>query len=612
MSRFFWNPNSCEAELNSALHLVSLYHGEWLAEKDGESELLFRRGAGNGVKVAQRNGKWSVEASSVSGFLRGVSHVFAGVETEETTPFETLGAMFDCSRNKVFRLDWMKRTLVKLALMGYSMAMLYTEDTYLLPGEPFFGYMRGAYRMEELKELDAFAKTLGIELIGCIETLGHLEQILAYGEYAKVRDTASVLMVDAPETYLLIEKMILFWKEALSSRRIHIGMDETHDLGRGRYLDRNGFHTGFELFSRHLGRVNQLCSENGMNPIIWSDMYFRLGNKEMNYYDLNTEIPQEVRAGIPRNVKLCYWDYYSKDADFYEKFIGLHRDLGFEPVMGSGVWTWRRFWYDHETTRSSLVPCIRACRKTGIREIFFTLWGDNGAFCAYDSALAGLEFAASLAYGHEPEEIPLMSARFRAVCGEDFELFLELGKVWFEDKKTKTGVSTESLVWDDPLLGIGWLSYRSAGDGVPERYSAALSELCRKLETVEITETLRSVHALVRFLIARLRFQSAILDAWKAGKPGDVRQLVETEIPELVGLLDVFSSEIRAEWLRTARPFGLEIIQRRNAGVRERFFELLRRLRETDEVPELDAQLAALETGVRTPLRNTFSGTVIA
>ena len=236
MSRFFWNPNSCEAELNSALHLVSLYHGEWLAEKDGESELLFRRGAWNGVKVAQRNGKWSVEASSVSGFLRGVSHVFAGVETEETTPFETLGAMFDCSRNKVFRLDWMKRTLVKLALMGYSMVMLYTEDTYLLPGEPFFGYMRGAYRMEELKELDAFAKTLGIELIGCIETLGHLEQILAYGEYAKVRDTASVLMVDAPETYQLIEKMILFWKEALSSRRIHIGMDETHDLGRGRYL----------------------------------------------------------------------------------------------------------------------------------------------------------------------------------------------------------------------------------------------------------------------------------------------------------------------------------------------------------------------------------------
>ena len=274
--------------------------------------------------------------------------------------------------------------------------------------------------------------------------------------------------------------------------------------------------------------------------------------------------------------------------------------------MGSGVWTWRRFWYDHETTRSSLVPCIRACRKTGIREIFFTLWGDNGAFCAYDSALAGLEFAASLAYGHEPEEIPLMSARFRAVCGENFELFLELGKIWYEDKETKTGVSTDFLLWDDPLLASGWLSYRSAGAGVLERYSAVISELCRKLESMKITETFQSVYALVRFLIARLRFQAALLDAWKAGKHSDALQLAETRIPELVALLDDFSSGIRAEWLRTARPFGLEIIQRRNAGVRERFLELLRRLRETDEIPELDAQLSALEAGVRTPLRNTF------
>ena len=129
---------------------------------------------------------------------------------------------------------------------------------------------------------------------------------------------------------------------------------------------------------------------------------------------------------------------------------------------------------------------------------------------------------------------------------------------------------------------------------------------------MKITETLQSVHALVRFLIARLRFQAALLDAWKAGKRRDVLLLAETEIPKLVALLDDFSSGIRAEWLRTARPFGLEIIQRRNAGVRERFLELLRRLRETDEIPELDAQLSALETGVRTPLRNTFSGTVIA
>ena len=29
--------------------------------------------------------------------------------------------------------------------MGYNMEMLYTKDAYQLPGETYFGYMRGAY-----------------------------------------------------------------------------------------------------------------------------------------------------------------------------------------------------------------------------------------------------------------------------------------------------------------------------------------------------------------------------------------------------------------------------------------------------------------------------------
>ena len=64
-----------------------------------------------------------------------------------------------------------------------------------------------------------------------------------------------ILLVDDERTYALIEKMIAFWSEALGSRRIHIGMDETHDLGRGRFLDKFGYESGFELFNRHLGKV---------------------------------------------------------------------------------------------------------------------------------------------------------------------------------------------------------------------------------------------------------------------------------------------------------------------------------------------------------------------
>ena len=51
---------------------------------------------------------------------------------------------------------WLRR----LALTGCNLAMLYTKDTYLLPGEPYFGYMRGRYTMEEIRAAEAYMRPI--------------------------------------------------------------------------------------------------------------------------------------------------------------------------------------------------------------------------------------------------------------------------------------------------------------------------------------------------------------------------------------------------------------------------------------------------------------------
>lgn len=104
--------------------------------------------------------------------------------------------------------------------------MLYTEDTYEISGEPRFGYQRGRYSQAELRELDAYAASLGMELVGCIQTLAHLEQIRRWPDYQAVKDYESVLLVGEPKTYELIGKVLDAMGGALRSRRIHIGMDE--------------------------------------------------------------------------------------------------------------------------------------------------------------------------------------------------------------------------------------------------------------------------------------------------------------------------------------------------------------------------------------------------
>ena len=78
---------------------------------------------------------------------------------------KTLGVMLDVSRNAVMNMDNLKEFLKVLKKMGYNCMFLYAEDTYEVDGEPYFGYMRGKYSKAELKEMDEYASSLGIEII---------------------------------------------------------------------------------------------------------------------------------------------------------------------------------------------------------------------------------------------------------------------------------------------------------------------------------------------------------------------------------------------------------------------------------------------------------------
>ncbi|MCI8459504.1 MAG: beta-N-acetylhexosaminidase, partial [Clostridia bacterium] len=71
--------------------------------------------------------------------------------------YKRFGAMIDCSRNAVLNISAVKRLIDGLAKMGYNTLELYTEDTFEVEGEPYFGYLRGRYSGAEIKEIDAYA-----------------------------------------------------------------------------------------------------------------------------------------------------------------------------------------------------------------------------------------------------------------------------------------------------------------------------------------------------------------------------------------------------------------------------------------------------------------------
>ena len=157
----------------------------------------------NGLALTRTETGWQLDAAGLTGFVRGLGllaqhrDAAPGWVYEEQPWTRSLGVMVDCSRNAVPTPAALQRLFVRLALMGYDTVQLYTEDTYTIPEQPYFGYLRGAYTREELRALDDFAATLGIELVPCVQTLAHLAQPLRWQPFAPLWDCDDILLCEA-------------------------------------------------------------------------------------------------------------------------------------------------------------------------------------------------------------------------------------------------------------------------------------------------------------------------------------------------------------------------------------------------------------------------------
>ncbi len=611
---YAWDPQRTPDPLGPLLRALGTEYPITEGRKKGAVVMEFVADANPGeLTVQMQDASAVIHYDRPTRAARAVGALLAGlVEPGETyrehLPFETFGIMLDCSRNAVMTVEHLKLWLRRAALLGYNMAMLYTEQTYELPGEDYFGYLRGRYTADELCWIDEYAAALGVEMIGCIQTLGHLEQTLRWPAYHNVRDTDSVLLVDEDATYELIEKMIAHFAKCFGGRRIHVGMDETHDLGRGKFLDRFGYQRGFDIFNRHLGRVVTICKRHGLEPMIWSDMYFRMGSATGAYYEKEAQIPKDVIEKIPSEVQLVYWDYYHEDEQSYLDMIARHKALGSEPIMASGVWTWGRdLWYDHARTQAKVGPCIRACTQAGLKEFFFTLWGDDGAYCQFDSALAGLAWGAELAYRGEDLDEDALARRFAGICGADYQPVIDLAEInttpqpaphyQTSDQRSQVKGFARSgpVLWDDPLLGI---YYKSCKLGDETFWGRQVEHYCDLLGRVggyaDTTEPIDLAHgvSLLRVLIAKVRVHVE-LDRAYAARDAVALKRVQQEVPVVIDAIDEVMASFRRQWYRRNKTFGFETIQIRLGALRARYLELAERLGELiagkiDCIAELD------------------------
>ncbi|TLS51156.1 beta-N-acetylhexosaminidase [Paenibacillus antri] len=490
----------------------------------------------------------------------------------ETPKFDTNGVMVDASRNAVPTVAAVKTLLAHMALMGLNQLMLYTEDTFAVEEYPYFGYMRGRYTEAELRACDDYAYALGIEIVPCIQTLAHLTEALKWNYAGKLRDTSDILLVGAEETYEFIERTIRAASKPFRSDRIHIGMDEAHQLGLGRYLELNGYRKRFDMMNEHLKRVAAIAEAEGSTPMIWSDMYFRLGSKTGGYYDLDAVIPDDVVRDMPKNVQLVYWDYYHTDEAFYREFIRKHKAFGSMPVFAGGVWTWNGIAPNYGKTFDTTNAALAACKAEGVREVFATMWGDNGAETNLFAGLAGLQLFAEHGYA-DAVDAEALAARFETCSGGGkLSDFLALSR-FDETPGVAAGNPKESnpskfLLWQDVLIGL--YDFNVRGLPMREHYAALVADMA------DAAERNGPWNRLFRFylqLALALREKSDMgLRAKAAYDAGDRLRLraLADELEPLAESIDALRKLHRANWLADCKPFGWEALDIRYGGVLSR------------------------------------------
>ena len=516
-------------------------------------------------------------------------------EVIEDAFFTMTGVMLDTSNYHIITVDGMKRFLDYLAVMGYNMAMLYTEDTVELDDYKYFGYLRGRYSEKELREIDDYAYEYGIEMIPCLECYGHMEKYLVWPEASAIKDTGSVLLAREPKTFEFIEKLVEKVASCFRSKRIHIGMDEAHGMGTGKFFEKHGIVDKNVIFDEYMEKLCEITAKYGLTPMMWSDMYFRNNSERNWYYDVNVEIPETTRKRIPKNIELVFW-HYGEEPKCDDIMLKKHKELDRNVIFAAGTWCWAGHFpecnYAYETARFSL----EACRKNDVREAMTTIWskGDSDWF----SNLLPLSFTAELSYD-ENADMDKLRARFEAVTGADFDAFWDMSLYhnYFDNQEEFDGgykyhgrFFGQVLYWQDILSGL--YDYSLAKRPMSDHYKAAFAKYS-EYSSDKWAYLYDHVKCTLEYLALKTEIAEKLHPAYQSGDKKTLEYIAKELLPAFIKIADKAHEAHRVVWFRDNKSSNFASLDIKYGGVKARAKTAILLLEsylngETDTIEELD------------------------
>lgn len=558
-----------------------------------------------GYSVKKEQGKAIIFYKEPVQFFRGLGHLLAH-RTEETFSIHNEkelghhGAMFDCSRNGVLKVERIKQYIRLHSLLGLNQMMLYTEDTYEIKEYPYFGALRGRYTAEEIKECVAYGEMFGVTLVPCIQTLAHLKTALRWPAMMEYRDDEDILIAEEEKTYTLIDCMLKSIRSMYKTNKIHVGMDEAFYLGFGNYRKKHGIVNQEKIMKRHLDKVLELCKKYGFEPMIWSDMFFASVN-DGNYYGLSKEYEWQEEDKPNKEVALVYWDYYAHDKEQYERMIALHKKLTDNIYFAGGGWTWNGMSPNYSQALKATKTAMEVMRKENIQQSICTLWHDNGAETPSIASILSLAFYSNEVYNECMEE-QQMEDWFYAVTQQSYVDMLLLDKmdavIGTEENNHGYANPSKTIFYQDPLLGIFDKQFEH------KNLKSYYKELALQLETVVKKQNNCLYHMelvyeyymrLAKVLSVKCELGTELQHAYRTQNRTELTDYKEEVLPNLIEEVKKLLELRRTIWFEEYKANGFEVLDIRFSGVVARLYSTILRLSqyldgEVEQLEELEEE----------------------
>jgi hypothetical protein len=370
------------------------------------------------------------------------------------------------------------------------------------------------------------------------------------------------------KTFTLIEEIIRVSSSCLRTKRIHIGMDEAWNMGRGTFMDKHGYVEPFDIFNEYMARLMPIINQYGLTAMMWADMYFRNKSSRGGYYDTTVEFTQEDIDKIPEGIELIFW-HYGEAPGCDDIMLQKCNQLGKKVIFAGGFWNWVGHFPEHNYTMESTRFSLDACRKNNVREAMATIWFNDNAECPLFANLFDLSFFAELCFDPDPSEDKLRS-RFDFTTGGDYDAFYSMtlyhntcgeGEVYPRYSDRFFG---KPLFWQDVLEGL----YDSNLFKKPmSGHYAACEKKMASYQGGPWDDLYRFAEGVFAYLAVKTRIAEQLVPAYRSGDRQMLAKIAGEWLPELKEKTASLALLHRSLWMAERTMIGWCSLDYRYAGV---------------------------------------------